>query len=182
MNKYLIIIGAAPNVENEIVSARNMLIFLEKNFDYMCIGLDAVDKIHDNIKYVATYHAIDIPYIKEKRHNLKLNTDYKLICNEQPESNVVDLVIPKAINKIEKSGSSSLLGVYAAQIYGYNKIILCGCPLEGISNSVKTPYAQYQSGWVQSIKLEREKVRSMSGWTKSFLGEVTLDWLEKEWE
>jgi len=178
MNKYLIIIGAAPNVENEIVSARNMLIFLEKNFDYMCIGLDAVDKIHDNIKYVTTYHVIDLPQIKEKRNKLKLNTDYFIISNEQSKSNEVSLIIPKAINKIEKSGSSSLLGVYAAQIYGYNKIILCGCPLEGISKSVKTPYAQYQSGWAQSSKLEKEKVRSMSGWTKTFLGEVTLDWLK----
>jgi len=177
MNSYIIIVGSGDGVKSEILSVISILLENRKSFDFLCVGLDAIDKVGNEIKYVATYHPTDIRRIKEKRHGMGGNTDYKVICHMQYRENEVDFVIPLYKENGEKSGSSALLGVYAAQMLGYNKIILCGCPLEGKSKTTKYPYSNYRVGWLKSYKLEKEKVRSTSGWTKEFLGEVTREWL-----
>lgn len=174
MNKYLLVIGAAENVLEDILIIKHILSIENVSFDYMCIGLDACNKVKEHVKYIATYHKLDIDKIRENRSDIKGNLDYKIIGHEQNEN--VNIVIPFN-SREEKSGSSALLGVYAAQIEGYNKIILCGCPLEGKSKTTQNTYEMFRKGWEQSKKLEREKVRSMSGWTKVYLGAPDNNWL-----
>mgnify|MGYP001190250737 CR=1 FL=1 len=146
-----------------------------RKYDFMAIGLDAVHLYPWDIKYVATYHPEDIPLIKERRKPIG-NTDYILICHvdffEGKKVEGVDVVTPFEA----PSGSSSLLGATTAIRMGYEKIILCGCPLDG-SNGKNQSYEDFRKGWERKEKELMGKVKSMSGWTKKFLGEPTTEWL-----
>ena len=165
--KILIITGAAPCVIADI----NALSFPEYcTVDWMAIGLDAVDKYNWPIKYVATYHPVDIPEIRKRRELAGGNTDYLLIS--QAPGPGVDIVEPFR----PPSGSSSLLGVLAALRMGYRRIILCGCPLTG-NNAKGSKYETFQAAWQAFSKELAGRVRSMSGWTAEFLGRPTEEWL-----
>lgn len=146
-----------------------------REYDFMAIGLDAVHLYPWNIKYVATYHPEDIPLIKERRKPIG-NTDYLLIChvNEVDGKKVegVDIVTPYE----PPSGSSALLGALTAIRMGYEKIILCGCPLIG-SNGANQTYEGFCEGFIRKKEALKGKVKSMSGWTKEFLGEPTTEWI-----
>jgi len=129
-----------------------------------------VDKYAWPIKYVATYHPVEIPQIRSHRELAGGNTDYLVISMEAREG--VDIVEPFE----PPSGSSALLGVQAALRLGYKKIILCGCPLIG-KNAAGGTYETFQKGWRFHAAKLKDCVRSMSGWTADFLGRPTADWL-----
>jgi hypothetical protein len=181
MKSYnLIVLGAAPCLEND-------LIYLEKKFgkflfdsaDYMAIGVDAVKRGISSVKYIATYHPEDIPEIKEK---MKDFDDYRIICHvENGSKNINNKPISGVDIVIEyepPTGSSALLGTLAAIKLGYKKIILCGCPLEGKSKRQPNEvYSTFHKGWQSKRETVIDCVRSVSGWTKEFLGEPTKEWL-----
>jgi hypothetical protein len=168
-DRVLLVSGISKDVQEDF----NRVIALVAEFprDWMAIGMDAVDQLDTGyLSYMATYHPEDIPKALEKRIACGGNTDYKVISHEV--RNGVDIVVPFEGN----SGSSALLGVFAGLQMGYKKIILCGCPLqnEGVSGK---EYEQYHKGWIVKYNTVMGKVKSMSGWTKDFLGEPTKEWL-----
>jgi hypothetical protein len=59
---------------------------------------------------------------------------------------------------------------------GYKRIILCGCPLIGF-NKGNQSYAPFQKGWEKNGEELKPFVRSMSGFTREFLGEPDKGWL-----
>lgn len=151
--KKILITGAAPCA---IADIERVPVYFE--YDFMAIGLDAVDKYAWPIKYVATYHPTEIDKIRERRKAIGGNLDYKMVGHESMPG--IDIVEPYR----PPSGSSALLGALVAIKLKYDVIILCGCPID------VAPYLPFQQGW---IKLESEvkgKVYSMSGWTMKFLG------------
>lgn len=174
MNQYMIIIGSSPNSIEEYKEAKDLL--AGKHFDLTAIGFSSVDKTLDTLDYMATYHPEDLKRIYEKRLNFGGNVDYKIISHKIYKNETPDIIVPFDSVK-EVSGSSALLAVYAAQGLGFNKIILCGCPLEG-KNPKGISYLQFRNGWQKSKNLEKDKVRSMSGWTAEFLGKPTKQWIE----
>lgn len=135
----------------------------------MLIGLDSVDKFSGEAKYFATYHPQDIPKSIERRKEFGGNCDFKIISHEIKPG--VDIVLPYQ----QHSGSSALLGVLSAIKFGYRRIILVGCPLIDVEGK---KYANFQKGWQQYLDLYVGKVRSLSGWTKDFLGYPTEAWLD----
>ena len=179
--KILVITGAAPCLIEDIGAMKSLFFTLHLSlftFDYMTIGLDAVDKYLWDIKYFATQHPKDIEAAIGRRVLLGANTDFKIIAHTEHKTkstgqNIVDLIIP-----IEEGvhGSSSLMGVQAGIQLGYQKIIVCGCPLIGI-NEKKFDYAFYHDGWIAKYEQIKNVVRSMSGWTKDLLGAPIKDWL-----
>ncbi len=179
MKSILIIIGSAPCAGQDMA---NMMSLLDGRYavaDYMLIGLDAVEKVRVHVKYFATYHPVDIVPAREKRAAIGGNTDYKIISHQQYASdddgvNLVDLIIPHE----GPSGSSALLGTLAGLQIGYKKIVLCGCPLVGV-NDKQSDYAHFQKGWEAKKAALGDCVRSLSGWTKDFLGEPTRGWLHE---
>jgi hypothetical protein len=168
--KRLIVTGAHQATVEEI-----KLVPDYRKFDFMAIGLDAVHLYPWDIKFVATYHPDDIPLIK-KRRELVGNTDYRLICHTDffngHHVDGVDIITPFEA----PSGSSALLGVLTAIKIGYEKIILCGCPLTG-KNANGARYETFQDGWISKKNIVLGKVKSMSGWTREFLGEPTPEWI-----
>jgi len=169
----LIVTGSHLNVLDDIFRIDQYW-----TFDFMAIGLDAVDKYSWNIKYVATYHPDDIPLIKDRRAKIGGNTDYLIISHVEFFNGAkvdVDIVEPYE----PPSGSSALLGTLAAIRMGYDKIILCGCPLIG-RNDKNQSYEDFREGWIAKKNVVIGKVKSMSGWTKEFLGGVTEEWLKEK--
>ena len=77
------------------------------------------------------------------------------------------------------SGSSSLYAVKCLLKDGYERIVLCGCPMDKTVMHLEpnaTPrFAKstehFKRGWQQALPEIRDKVYSMSGWTRDLLGE-----------
>jgi hypothetical protein len=171
--RILVVTGAAMNVLDDISSLAFMLPAIQG--DYMAIGLAAVDKYPWPILYMATYHYEDIAPARARREAIGGNTDYKVIHHKPQEG--VDLVgeYPHPRSLAGDSGSSALLGCEVAlDQLGYAKIVLCGCPLIGIGQH---NYEIYRKGWEQQQELVMGRVKSMSGWTREFLGAPTEEWL-----
>ena len=179
MNKVALIVGCAPCWEDDL----NQFKTICSEFDVFAIGLDCPYK--EEIKYFVTYHIEDIEAYKRKRSG-----DYKIISHtndfikysrerrKKPEwaNTNVDIVYPHQA----PSGSSSLLGTKAALFkLGYNKVVLIGCPMDtgSIENKAKS-YSVFRKGWLYFKSDLVGKVKSMSGWTKEFLGEPTKEWVE----
>ncbi len=151
----------------------------------VAVGLDC--PYREKVDYFATYHIEDINAYFEKRCKEKLNLDYKVITHTddfikyekgtrkkvKKEKTIIDIIYPYE----PPSGSSSLLATKAMIKQGFDKIVLCGCPLEG-TNKDNLSYTQFQRGWMKHRVSLGDKVRSMSGWTKEFLGEPTKEWVE----
>lgn len=165
MNSILIVVGAAPNTLDDF-KAYSKLGF--DDFDILVAGIDALKFVEPPVQYFATYHPGDLEKVQEKA--------FRIICNEQWQD-MVDIIKPIDL-RMEPSGSSALLGVLAGIDEGYKKIILCGCPLQG-KNKKKQHYETFQLGWIFHKDDVKPFVRSMSGWTKEFLGEPTKEWLEE---
>jgi len=160
-HNILIITGAAPCVRDDIEN----LPLNDFEADYMAIGMDAVDKYLWPINFMATYHAEDIPKAKEIREAMGGNTNYKVISHNPGDG--IDIVEPY----VGPTGSSALCGALAGIRMGYRKIILCGCPL------LEKKYVVFQAGWKAKEKQVMGIVKSLSGWTREFLGAPTKEWL-----
>ena len=160
------LIGCAPGWENDL----NKLQMLTKDFDVMAIGMDC--PYAGEIKYMATYHPADILPYKEKRRAIKCNTDFKVISHVNKEN--IDIVEPHK----NPSGSSALLGTIVAIKLGYAKVILVGCPIEGVNKKDSTPYGHFQKGWVARMQEVSGYVKSMSGWSSDIFGEPTKEWIK----
>jgi hypothetical protein len=177
-NKILIIIGSAPCVTEDIASLLCAMNLDPCSCSYMLIGLDAVEKHPAHAEYFATYHPSDIGPAFGRRKAAGANTDYMIIAH-QPHidastgRDLVDLIIPFE----PPTGSSALLGVLAGIKLGYEKIIVCGCPLMG-KNDKQYDYANFRAGWTAKLAMIKDKTRSMSGWTKELLGAPTKEWLD----
>lgn len=82
------------------------------------------------------------------------------------------------------NGSSGLLAVMTAIDQGYDRLILCGIPLEGsetlqANDKIETrtrgrrgaeAFERFRHPWKFNEKLIRRHVRSMSGWTREYFG------------
>lgn len=182
----LIIIGSAPCIGEDLAALEQLMIgraghdesdhpaCLEE-CDYMLIGLDSVDKYLGPVQYLCTFHPDDIPACLQRRSAAGGNTDYQVIAHKACEEHHPDIKYPGVdiIHPYEPpTGSSSLLGVLAAVKFGYQRIILAGCPLDVI------PYITFQRGWEAHLDRYVGKVRSLSGWTRNFLGYPTKEWLD----
>jgi hypothetical protein len=158
--KIMVIIGAAPDCIADIAKLP------AGEFDYMAIGLDAVDKVLSPIQCFATYHPGEIKAAKQRRAMAGGNTDYIVISHQRHDDDV-DVIISYR----GPSGSSAMLGILAAMQMGYDRIICCGCPL------TDKKYKNFRPGWEDRFEEIKNMVRSMSGWTKELLGAPTMEWL-----
>ena len=79
------------------------------------------------------------------------------------------------------SGSSGLFAVEIAIRLGYERLILCGIPLEGATTLQESgeesrvrggkPFVEnFRAAWLRHFETLEPVVRSMSGWTKELLG------------
>lgn len=79
-------------------------------------------------------------------------------------------------------GSSGLLAITVALHLGYDKIILCGVPLEKTSchyddDQPWMDAPRYRAAWTKHMHYMEGKVKSFTGWTEYRLGAPTREWL-----
>lgn len=80
------------------------------------------------------------------------------------------------------NGSSGLLAVQVALELGYDRVILCGVPLDKTAEHYNyggkwMDAPRYRSAWTKNLKAMQGKVKSPSGWTKRLLGEPNGEWI-----
>lgn len=90
-------------------------------------------------------------------------------------------------NRPNGNGSSGLFAVLIALEHGYDKLVLCGVPLEGDQRhgykddpgvvKATTDYKHYRGGWLMRRDYLIRHVRSMSGWTRETFGAPDAEWL-----
>ena len=90
-------------------------------------------------------------------------------------------IVPAPLKRIG-NGSSGLVAAVTAIRLGYERLVLCGVPLEGghtiqadqkiqFRGTPKVPaFAKFRRAWELHQDIVKPHVRSMSGWTREFLG------------
>jgi hypothetical protein len=157
----------------------------ENDYDYIAVGLDCSDRFLEPIQHAVSYHPNDFPMFRERRAKAGGNLDY--ITHSNVNGKIRGNTIPvdrlwPLVAKHPFSGSSSYLGAQVAVGLGYQKVILCGCPMLGPNLLIPkaSSYDVFQKGWIKYSHLLQGKVRSMSGWTREFLQAPTEDWLNSD--
>ena len=170
MKEKLIIMGIAPCLEDDLAA----IVKKYDEYDFMAIGVDCSDRVAFDIRHAASYHSNEFEQFRLRRSRIGGNLDYITHSHEAPCDQKWPLVAPSP-----HSGSSAFLGAQAGVGMGYKKIILCGCPMTGANNdpNKKERYDTFQKGWIKFVDMLQGRVRSMSGWTKEFLGAPTEEWL-----
>lgn len=80
------------------------------------------------------------------------------------------------------SGSSGLFGVKVAMDHGAGRVVLAGVPMQPerahfFNGSAWRDCGSFLDGWHNALPFIKDRVRSMSGWTKELLGAPTPAWL-----
>jgi hypothetical protein len=160
--KPLLILGSAPCLREDLAAA----LVLVEDPDFMIIGPKPYTMLGGAVKpqYMACYHPKFIPEMKSE-----MGADVVAISHQNRPG--VDMVVEYK----RPSGSSALLGVQAALLLGYDRIILCGCPL-----SDRRYNRQYSPGWKVAFDDVVGRVKSMSGWTAELLGEPDQNFIGEE--
>lgn len=83
------------------------------------------------------------------------------------------------------SGSSGLFAVKVAQLLGFERLVLCGIPLDKTFGKLDAgpkwvAADAFRQGFEQALPTIAPFTRSMSGYTEKRLGRPTLSWLEGE--
>lgn len=165
----MIVFGIAEGVKNEVASLPSYA------YDYMAVGMDALEVLPVTLKYVVTNHPEDMMFIKQYRQRKYKKGGFKILSSEDTVK--ADIILSPPYEG--PPGSSSITGVLMALKFGYKKIILCGCPLSGISPSVGCRYESFRDGWTYHLDKFLGKVKSTSGWTQFVLGAPTQEWFNE---
>lgn len=85
------------------------------------------------------------------------------------------------------SGTSGLMAVKVAlDDLGFDRAVLCGMPIQGSAGHLQVHRYQwtgeqtYRRGWLEAMPHIKDRVRSMSGWTRKVLGRPTPEWIAGE--
>ena len=173
MLEGIIILGIAPCLEEDLEK-----VLCKEKYDFLAVGLDCSDRVLFEIQHAATYHTEEFVEFHKRRKKAGGNLDYMTHSHTSVPKFAPDKLWP-LVERHPFSGSSSYLGAQASVGMGYEKIILCGCPMSGqnILSPKKSAYDVFQKGWEKYAYLLQGKVRSMSGWTSEFLGYPPEDWI-----
>lgn len=175
MKRVAVVLGIAPCLEEDLAALLQMSPFADMEF--FAVGLDCSDRVFFHIQHACSYHPNEFEDFKLRRKKIGGNLDYVAHSHKQPADKLWPLVAPAP-----RSGSSSFLAVQVALGLGFQKIVLCGCPMQGANYDPKKKmrYDTFQAGWVEfGPVMFGNRVRSMNGWTQEFLGAPTEEWLNE---
>lgn len=82
----------------------------------------------------------------------------------------------------KRSGSSGLFAAKVAIDLGFDRLVLCGIPLEKEKGRIDgkdhwNGAYSFRQGFLEAIPTLAGRARSMSGWTQVILGTPTSEWL-----
>ncbi len=165
----MIILGGASSVLSDYTMARQ----LAGMFHIIAVN-DMIAEFHDRIQCAASLHVDKLRGWLNQRAYRKLNAPTQVWSTQRNE--VVTHVTE------DWYGSSGLFAIRVAVELGYQKIILCGVPMQTDANHIlrKIPWRdcdRFQSVWKYRQRQMGDRVRSMSGYTRDLLGAPTREWL-----
>lgn len=139
----LLVLGDAPRLEDDLMPLGSF------SGAIMAINRAGL-RYMGRIDYWCSYHPEKFwQEWRTRRCGLCANTDYQEISERH-------------LRNIPLSGSSTLLGVLWG-LERFQQIIIAGAPLDDEG------YHQYRVGWQNEARHLAGRVRSLSGWTKTFL-------------
>lgn len=127
-----------------------------------------------------SFHAELFPSWLEARRADGMPDPETLWTTDRPLGPIpVDIPIQKAENW---RGSSGLLAVTVGLHMGFDRLILCGVPMDADQEHYDRPgrwvdAGNYRASWLNRRLDMAGKVRSPSGWTKTILGAPSVEWL-----
>jgi len=154
----LVVCGDAPCLFNDLASIEGI------EADYLAVNR-AGFKVLRPILWWVTYHP-DALY-HEKWHQKRVqnggNNDFTVVAHQRNIS-IEKAGIPcRVFAGPSRTGSSALLAVLFGLSQGYGHIIVAGAPLDA------NGYRNFREGWSVKADALKGRVRSLSGWTKTFL-------------
>ncbi len=170
MVDVLCIIGGGNDVLADYAAARKFL----HQYDVLAVN-DMIAEFPFRIKHAVSVHPTRLPGWLNQRCYRKYNLPATVWSNGQ--GNGVSNIIPD-----EWRGSSGMYAVKVGLEIGYNKIILCGVPMQADAGHYvrKQPWNQCEwfiDKWARYCPQFADKVCSMSGYTRELLGGPTHEWL-----
>jgi hypothetical protein len=178
--KTAMVLGGAQCVHDDIKAAQELF-----TADII-VAVKDIGITWPNVDYWATFHPERLPKELGERRKAGL-PDPKEIWTHQinrPKGQAA-LGVPIKILRI-RGGSSGLLGTEGALAVA-DRIVLCGIPLDPGQVHYKRPRRggwppakMYRLAWNEVYPKLKDRVRSMSGWTKELLGAPTVEWLNGE--
>jgi len=135
-----------------------------------------------NLTHLFSLHYKNISYISKWR-KVEYGKADKQICHSSKMIDGVDYVwhLPTM------ASTSGLLSVVLAHLLGYDKIILCGVPMDNSGYFYKPFVNETFKDRCREMELEMlrdkdigTKIRSMSGRSKNVFGEPTIEWIKED--
>lgn len=172
-NKPVIVTGSAENLFKDLAALREELI-KPPECDVICVNRSVLYYPF----FFQHWVSLDVSMVKDLRW-------VRNKCSFITHSNKVAPGIDKVWPIDAWNGDSGLLAVRIAVRLEYKKIILCGMPLDSRSKIDQLKPNGCSFDCTTNIKLWQEmardefedRVRSMSGNTRDFLGAPTKEWL-----
>jgi hypothetical protein len=166
--KRALVLGGAANVFDDAERALALSEFEE----VICVKR-VVQVWSGQVDAFATLHPEHIVTSLQERTRRGYSAVKRIYCNVKTKH--VDEVVG------DWAGSSGLFGVRVALHRGNTHVVVCGVPIDA-SYHFDRPvdwefYAPYRRGWARNEGSLRGTTRSMSGWTKTFLGAPSEEWL-----
>lgn len=172
-----IVLGSAPSWRADLEAARAYAP------DWPVIVVNGVGTLYlDPIVAWVSIHGRDLVKWMPMRAERGGNTDYTGYGNYSDREADGGAV---RWNRPNSGGSSGLHAVELALDLGYERVLLCGIPLDGqqrvrsldgeVTEGV-CAYSAYHDPWKKNEDKMRDRVKSMSGWTSKLLGKPTKGW------
>lgn len=179
MKPVLIVLGSAAGFQKEAGGAAKLCL---DGFDVMAINASGCEYLKP-IQYWFTQHPEKFGQPHESFGYLKWNDFFARRKggggNQDFEAHStigIKGLIDRSWQLEEKEikGSSTLAGVIVGQRLGYNKIIVCGTPLDD-------GYEHFQAAWNNLVLFDDclANVRATAGFTRNLLGQPTREWINE---
>jgi len=170
MSKTAIILGGGANVWREFEALKI------PNADIIAIN-DAGYHYSGKLALWVTLHPQKMPMWKRQRAEKGFDMSFKSIGFGKPSKEApkfTDEIADCWRGQAKASGSSGLFACQVALAHGYEKIILCGVPMDGNKNVFRgkdwKDFNVYRQTWLDNLFRIEEKVVSQGGWTAELLG------------
>lgn len=127
------------------------------------------------VDHFCTLHAEKLERWRKTRKDKGLNTDFEAHTHKR-RALCGDVTL-----HTEWGGSSGLFCVKVALELGFDRLVLCGVPLDPQHHFDRqrdwVDCFHYRKHWQKRLDLFKPFTRSMSGWTRELLGAPDEEWL-----
>jgi hypothetical protein len=173
--RLALVLGGAACVHEDIEAAQKLL-----TADII-VAVKDIGITWPTVDYWATFHPERLPKELGARRKAGLPDPLALFTyfRRIPKG----LGIPMRVMHEVKGGSSGMLGMEGALLVA-DKVVLCGIPLDPAQKHYSRPRKDgwppakmYRAAWTEVYPRIKDRVRSMSGWTRELLGAPTTEWL-----